>query len=105
MEEIGNILWPDKPEISVESSLLRWKTEKQASRVIYLLLDLTVGSLNIPEEAMASLLGDQQKQNVNGKIRVNHYPICDHPQLTWIYSTSLEDRDYTAFIKVVAKVE
>ncbi|CAM6088289.1 unnamed protein product [Calypogeia fissa] len=82
MEEIENILWPG----NVESHLLRCRTEeygKQASRVVYLLLDLIVGSLDIPEEAVGSLLGCQKKQKVNGKIRVNHYPICDHPQLTW----------------------
>jgi isopenicillin N synthase-like dioxygenase len=67
------------------SVLVRYVTEefgRQASKVTYLLLDLMAASLGIPQEGVNDLLNDRQKKPVNARIRVNNYPICEHPELT-----------------------
>ncbi|CAM6084380.1 unnamed protein product [Calypogeia fissa] len=86
VKEIANILWPGEPENSTKGKQLCSSVEeygKEASKVIYLLLDLIVSSLGIPEEAVDGLLGDRQEKQVSARLRVNNYPICERPELTW----------------------
>ncbi|CAM6084381.1 unnamed protein product [Calypogeia fissa] len=86
VKEIANILWPGEPENSTKGKQLCSSVEeygKEASKVIYLLLDLIVSSLGIPEEAVDGLLGDRQEKQLSARLRGNNYPICERPELTF----------------------
>ncbi|CAM6091178.1 unnamed protein product [Calypogeia fissa] len=83
VEEIAKILWPENSTTGQKLSSSVEEYGKEASKVIYILLDLIAASLGIPEEAVDSLLGDRQNKEVSARIRVNNYPICERPELTW----------------------
>ncbi|CAM6084905.1 unnamed protein product [Calypogeia fissa] len=83
VEEIAQILWPENSTKGQKLSSTIDEYGKEGSKVIYILLDLIVASLGIPEEAVDSLLGDRQNKQVFGRIRVNNYPVCERPELTW----------------------
>lgn len=39
--------------------------------------------LGLPKESVEDLVGSLEDNRVFGRARVNHYPVCSSPQLTW----------------------
>jgi isopenicillin N synthase-like dioxygenase len=56
---------------------------QQSSSLTLILLNLIATSLGLPEGSVDELLGSDEKAQVFGRTRVNHYPVCANSQLTW----------------------
>ncbi|CAM6087098.1 unnamed protein product [Calypogeia fissa] len=85
LEELADALWPGE-DSSTKGQALRSSAEEygtHVNKVIFLLMDLIVGSLGIPEESVDNLMGDRQKQQLTATLRAINYPKCEHPELTW----------------------